>query len=132
MQDNYFLKVRKGRKSFALEIRNALGIGKQLYAQEWSSGTVTVPGTDSYALFQIEMVGQGTTILAMRNGQYIRGIGGYSTATPTQILYSFAATVEGNAWTFVACNQINHEQTASEVVLSEIKPMTVSKIKGII
>jgi len=113
-------------------IKETLGIGKVLFAQEWSTGTVTVPETAAYTLFQITMSGQGTTILALRNGQYIRGIGGYSTATPTQILYSFAATVEGDVWTFVACNQINHEQTSSEVVLSEIKPMTVTKIQGII
>lgn len=75
------------------------------------------------------MDGMGTSILGMKTGKYIRGIGGYSSATPTIHTYHFAATFEGDVWTFVACNNLTHTPSGSHGTLAEC---TVTSIVGII
>lgn len=88
-----------------------LGAGiapRLLWSGSWSSGTITIPDTDKYLLFRISMVGQGTSVLATKAGSHIRGIGGYSSETPTITTYHFAATLSNNEWTFVALNSFSH------------------------
>ena len=104
-------------------------LGQTLWEGTWNAGTLTVPNTDDYQLFQICMSGQGTTILAARYGIYIRGMGGYSSATPTISTYHLAATVEGDVWTFVACNRFGHTQSGSHGGLSN---NVITSIRGII
>lgn len=102
---------------------------KNLWNGEWSSGTIEVPNTNKYMLYAIRMSGQGTMVLAMRYGTHIRGIGGYSTATPSVLMYNFTATVSGNNWTFVACNYEHHTPSGNHGAITNC---TVTSIIGII
>lgn len=83
-----------------------------LWSGEWSSGTAEVPGTENYMLYKVALSGMGTPILAVRQGTHIRGIGGYTTADPVVITYQFTATYDGDIWTLVACNSLNHDTGA--------------------
>lgn len=98
---------------------------KTLWSGSWNAGEIYVSDTDKYVLYKITMSGMGTTVLAMRHANFIRGIGGYSTATPTIMSYQFAATIDGDYWTFVACNELTHSNNT-------IKNCTVTSIEGII
>lgn len=102
-------------------------IKQTLWKGTWSENTITVENTSDYLLFQIGLANIGTSILAMRYGNYIRGIGGYSSATPTVTLYHFAATISGNDWTLVACNA-----GAPYSDSTALTNLTVSRITGII
>lgn len=100
---------------------------KTLWTGSWSTGTITVPDFDKYELFQIQMEGQGTKILAIKHGVNFRGIGGMSTATPTIINFQFNATVSGNDLTLVACNNCRPLDDSYSVT-----NMTITAIKGIL
>lgn len=89
------------------------GRGELLWSGNWSSGEIKVHNSDRYNGFKISMSGQGTAILAMKQGSFVRGVGGYSSATPTINTYHFNATFEGDVWTFVACNSMTHTPNAS-------------------
>lgn len=100
-------------------------VWKELWTGTWSSGTISVPGSSEYGLFQIRLSGQGTTIPVLKYGQHLRGMGGYSSATPTIITYQFTATISGDTWTFVACNSENHSTNA-------VTSLVISSICGIV
>lgn len=104
------------------------GRGTELWDGSWSSGNITVPNTSKYIVFKVNMSGQGTSILAVKTGNYIRGIGGYATAAPTISIYHFAATFSGNTWTFVNCLSLNHVPSGSH---EKATSRTVSTIIGL-
>lgn len=102
--------------------------GGTLWSGSWTSGTIDVPDTDKYTVFKIGMSGQGVAILAVKHGTHIRGIGGYSSDTPTVISYQFTATFSDNTWTFVACNSLRLGGDDVGVITNQ----TVTSIVGII
>ena len=103
-------------------------IPKVLWEGSWSGGDITVPDQSKYTLFRISMQGQGTSVLAVRNNTYIRGIGGYSTAVPFINIYQFAATFIGDEWTFVACNSMEHKGEGNH---SAVSGKTITSIMGL-
>lgn len=105
--------------------RTNLGFMKQLWSGAWSEGSITVPDTDKYSIFKIAMQGQGTTILAVKQAQYIRGGNSYSSETPVVIFYHFAAVFSGNTWEYVACN---NNKLGSE----SLSTLTVTAIWGVL
>ena len=102
---------------------------KILWQGTWSGGDITVPDQSKYAVFRISMEGQGTAILAVRTGTFIRGIGGYSSASPTISIYQFAATFVGDEWTFIACNSMQHKIGGNH---GEITANVVTGIMGLL
>jgi hypothetical protein len=104
--------------------------GKLLWkGSGWNSGNITVTGSSAYTMFLIRMEGQGTVIPAFKYEPHIRGMGGYSSNTPTINSYQFAATVSGDTWTFVACNNFTHNPSGSHGTLNNRK---VTSIIGVI
>lgn len=96
-------------------------VKKTLWSGSWSGGTITIAGLSQFREFRILMEGQGTTVSAYLYGDNLRGEGGYSTATSTITYYHFAATVSGDALTFVACNSRRaNSTTVSGCVVSSI------------
>lgn len=114
-----------GRNNVRDKILDYGFVWKELWTGTWSSGTISVPGSSEYGLFQIRLSGQGTTIPVLKHGQHLRGMGGYSSATPTIITYQFTATISGDTWTFVACNSENHSTNA-------VTSLVISSICGIV
>lgn len=103
--------------------------GKELWSGSWASGTVTVPNSADYVLFQIGMDGQGTSILGIRYGEHVRGIGGYSGDAGEVTTYHFTATRSGNTWTFKRCNSFKHTAGGSH---GSATKRTVTTIRGLI
>lgn len=89
----------------AAAARTKLSFGTRIWSGSWTKGAITVDGLQDYTLFAVAFEGQGTAVLAYHYGDYLRGIGGYSSATPSVFYYQFAATVSGNTLTWVACNR---------------------------
>lgn len=102
--------------------------GTLLWEGSWESGDLTVENADKFKLFQILMSGQGTTILAARTNQHIRGIGGHATAAPKIYTYHFTATVAENTWSLVSCNSMVHNPGSSH---DEANGKTVASIYGL-
>ena len=75
-----------------------------LWQGEWSEGSIFTENPEDYMLFKITLKGIATDILAIRHGQYVRGIGGNTTGADSVVTYHFSATIYNNQWTMVACN----------------------------
>lgn len=102
--------------------------GKTLWSGSWDSGELTVAEFSKYACFKISFNGQGTAVLAMKNGAHLRGNGGYSSAQGTIVGYYFAATINGETLTFVAAKSMVHTQGGSH---ESAQNLTVSGIVGL-
>jgi len=102
-----------------------------LWAGNWNSGAITIPDFGKYSGFIITMVAQGTTIPVYRapNSTHMRGVGGYSSATPSIVTYQFTATVSGETLNFVACNSITHTVSGSH---SAATNYVVGSIYGVV
>ena len=123
-----------GSFSDIANIKTQLGIGKQIWpvgggTGSWSAGDISVPEINNYILYYIKMTGQSTVVPVIREGSRIRGVGGYSSATPTITIYQFAATLSGTTLTFVACNSMTHTPSGSH---SAVGNNVVEAIIGII
>lgn len=102
---------------------------KELWSGSWKSGTITVPNTADYSLFKIQMDGQGTTVLGIRYGEHVRGIGGYAGDADEATIYQFTATYSGNTWTFKQCHSFKHNVSSSH---GSATARTVSSIRGVV
>ena len=103
--------------------------GTLLWSGAWSSDSITVPNFDKYNLFYIGIQGSGTPVIAVRNGEFFRGIGGFSSTSPTLITYYFAATVNGNTISSPVINHLSHTSSGThETIANDI----VTRIIGII
>lgn len=95
-----------------LEIVNYISSrGKTLWTGEWSSGTITVPGSSNYGTFMINVGGQW--MFANRTdptGSPTVGgdIAFLSNDTSTIYQNLFRCTVDGDQWTLVSHNQCGH------------------------
>lgn len=85
---------------------DAVNPGKKvLYSGSCTVGdSCTVENTDDFDLFAIRLgtdsTTQLTTVLAYKNGNTVRGVGGWAgTSTEYKQLQFFSATVSGNVWT---------------------------------
>lgn len=100
--DLYFMNAR---------VPTSATIAKTLWSGSWSSGSISVPDFTRYRLYALYTAtrssgsGNGTVIIAFRMGNWFRGMGGYSTNTPTITHYYFNATTS-NSWSsisFIEC-----------------------------
>lgn len=100
--DLYFMDAR---------IPTSATIAKTLWSGSWSSGSISVPDFTRYRLYVLYTATKssgsenGTVIIAFRMGNWFRGMGGYSTNTPTITHYYFNATTS-NSWSsisFIEC-----------------------------
>ena len=102
-----------------------------LWSGSWNSGQITIPNFASYCGFILTLTGQGTTIPVYRapGSGHMRGVNGYSSATPTIVTYHFTATVSGETLTFVACNNLSHAPSGSHGAAVN---NTISGIYGVV
>lgn len=85
--------------------------GKTLWTGEWSSGTITVPGSSNYGTFMIN-VGEQWMFAQRRDSGGAPMVGGdiafLSNNTDSIYQNLFNCTVDGDQWTLVAHNQCRH------------------------
>lgn len=100
-----------------------------LWEGSWSGGTITVPNTNKYTAYKIDMASQGSSIFAFRHNTHIRGVGGfYYLSGSCATSYQFTATFSGDEWSFVACNSLVHNPNGNHGKLDD---RTVSAIIGL-
>lgn len=85
-------------------IYNTGNTNQTLWSGSWNNGNITVPDFSKFQIFSLAFSGKGTRVLAMKHGEYLRGIGGYSTGSNI-LLLGMAATFSGNTLSFVAASE---------------------------
>ena len=103
-------------------------VKQALWNGSWSSGSITISGIENYQVFKVTLSEQGTSILALRTGNYLRGIGAQPTAKSV-ITHQFAATISGNTLTLVSANTLEHIQSSNHTAVTTL---AVGSIIGII
>nr|DAV20445.1 MAG TPA: tail protein [Caudoviricetes sp.] len=100
--------------------RNHLGMNKVLWEGTWSSGKITIPNANRYRILLLATKARssgssiGTLIVACNYNTWLRGIGGYSTATPTMTHYYFNAQSDSdtsNTFNFIECTAQRNDGT---------------------
>lgn len=100
--------------------RNNLGMNKVLWEGTWSSGKITIPNANRYRILLLATKARssgssiGTLIVACNYNTWLRGIGGYSTATPTMTHYYFNAQSDSdtsNTFNFIECTAQRNDGT---------------------
>lgn len=104
---------------------------KKIWSGTWSSDGNTIAETPNYTMFLVETKNsstsevQGTLIPVFKNGTFIRGVGGYVNATPTDYTYHFGATLSGNTWTLVNCTYNYHGNESTHGKRANCTPIAI-------
>ncbi len=109
-------------------------IKKRLWYGTWTSGSKDISESDKYTMFLVALSGQGTYIPVFSTGEYVRGVGGYVNATPTDYTYQFGATISGTTWTLVNCDYLYHGSGGSHGTrtVAGTNTFQISAIYGIV
>ena len=101
-------------------------IGKTIWSgSAGTNSSMSIPDINKYWIYRINMEGQGTTVLGIRNGSYVRGIGGYTTATPTITHYYFSGEISGTTVKVIECG-------SGKPNLTSITKLKVTSVTGLI
>ncbi len=87
--------------------RTNLGLMKKLWSGNWASGNITAEGFQDYTLFFLHPYGGAHSIIAMKVGNTLRGIGGQA-GDGNQTILTLQATCNGNTLSGLECFWINH------------------------
>ncbi len=89
------------------QARSNLGMMKKLWSGNWTSGSITAEGFQDYTLFFLHPYGGVHSIIAMKVGDTLRGIGG-QTGDGNQTVLTLQATCSGNTLSGLKCFWMNH------------------------
>ena len=87
--------------------RSNLGLMKKLWRGNWTSGNITAEGFQDYTLFFLHPYGGAHSIIAMKVGNTLRGIGGQA-GDGNQTILTLQATCNGNTLSGLKCFWMNH------------------------
>lgn len=80
--------------------REALGMNKVLWAGNWSSGSIEVPGLSTYSVIALSIRDNYARIICTKNGNIFRGIGGCAWAgNESGSIYFFNGSISGDTFT---------------------------------
>ena len=105
-------------------------IGKTLWSGNWSSGKITIPNANRYRILLLSTKNKSdggsnaTLIMACNYSTWLRGMGGYSTNTPTTTNYYFNAqsdSTTSETFNFIECiAQKNDGTSTSDLIVTNI------------
>ena len=90
-----------------INARTNLGLMKKLWSGNWTSGNITAEGFQDYTLFFLHPYGGAHSIIAMKVGNTLRGIGGQA-GDGNQTILTLQATCNGNTLSGLKCFWMNH------------------------
>ena len=90
-----------------LQARTNLGLMKKLWSGNWTSGNITAEGFQDYTLFFLHPYGGAHSIIAMKVGNTLRGIGGQA-GDGNQTVLVLQATCSGDTLSGLKCFWMNH------------------------
>ena len=90
-----------------LQARTNLGLMKKLWSGNWTTGNITAEEFQDYTLFFLHPYGGAHSIIAMKVGDTLRGIGGQA-GDGNQTVLVLQATCSENTLSGLKCFWMNH------------------------
>ena len=104
---------------------------QQLFSGSFSSGSITVSGMSKYHIYLIYFDGDNTPLIALRRGNVVRGIGGFSSGSNNPWINTIGLSISGDELTYGNATQF-YINSSTKAIGSITTGKVVAAIYGIL
>lgn len=136
-QGDIYLATKLGRDAYVSrnnerhKVLDYSFVFQQLFSGSFSSGSITVSGMSKYHIYLIYFDGDNTPLIALRRGNVVRGIGGFSSGSNNPWINTIGLSISGDELTYGNATQF-YINSSTKAIGSITTGKVVAAIYGIL